>query len=328
MKWIDRCQRVYVAALAMALPLLAGCIEYRIEATMNADGSGVRHEEMIVDDDEDAGIDMSRADFAALMSVTEKHRWTYREQVEDDDTVHVFRRETRIRDIASWADVSDDVHIAGATGASAASNVGHISLGDVHFRNSVRVETGRVAEGTSFTYRETFYWDNLPDVLIEYFAQSFVHTMDARYPDLTSEQRGELLGLVRGGLWSATDQGLLEAGDDEEEALVSAFSRRTGIQAARIVRQSYPAADEEFFENLLRELYEDDEDRLDDFIERKLPGVQLAINCAIVFRLNMPGRVTASNAHNREGDTLIWEFGPGDAATAPLEIIAESIVRK
>jgi len=56
--------------------------------------------------------------------------------------------------------------------------------------------------------------------------------------------------------------------------------------------------------------------------------VELAINSEIVLRLNMPGRVTSSNAHDRDGGTLIWEFAPGDAVTAALEIVAESVVER
>jgi hypothetical protein len=40
----------------------------------------------------------------------------------------------------------------------------------------------------------------------------------------------------------------------------------------------------------------------------------------------MPGVVTDSNAHKREGSTLIWEFGPADALYTPVEIFAESVV--
>ena len=73
-------------------------------------------------------------------------------------------------------------------------------------------------------------------------------------------------------------------------------------------------------------MIEDDQDKLASFITADLPGVELAANSEIIFRLNMPGRVTESNAHDREGTTLIWKFGPGDAVTAPVEIFARSVV--
>jgi AcrR family transcriptional regulator len=327
MKSIRRQQRVQIAALTVTLLGLGGCIEYTIETTLTVDGSGARHEEMVVEENEDAWVDVSYAEFGELMFVTGDYRWTHREEEREDDTVHVFRRDTNVADFSSWADLSDDIRIAGAARADASSSVGRIALGDVHFRNKVTVETGQVAEYTTFTYRESFFWEHLMDALVEYFVQSFTDMMEARYPNLTSGQRGEIVGLVRGGLWSAVDQGLADAGDNEEERLVLAFIDRTAPQAATIARQSHPDADEESFRELLRELYDDDE-QFEEFIDSKLPGLQLAINTAIVFRLNMPGRITNSNAHDRDGNTLVWEFGPGDAGSVPVEIYAESVVRR
>lgn len=327
MKSIGRHQGVQVAALTMTLLGLGGCVEYTIETTLNVDGSGVRREEMVVDENEDDWVDVTYAEFGELMSVTGSYGWTHREEVRDGDTVHVFQREKAISDFASWADLSGDVHIAGATAATASSSIGRVSLGDVHFLNAVKVETGQVAEYTTFTYRETFYWENLLDVLVEFFVQTFADMMDARYTDLTSGERGEIIGLVRGGLWSTVDQGILDAGDEEEKRLYAAFIDRTAPQAAEVARHSYPDADEESFREMLQRLYDDDEP-LDVFMDEKLPGLALAINTAIVFRLNMPGRVTNSNAHERDGNTLVWEFGPGDAGSTPVEIYAESVVQR
>jgi hypothetical protein len=319
--------RVQLAALGVTLFGLSGCVEYTIETTLNADGSGVRREEMVVDESEDTSVDLSDDEFGDLMFVTERYGWTHREELQEDDTVHVFRRETRIADLDAWADLSDDVRIAGATGANARSTVGRVSLGEVQFRNAVRVETAQTAESTSFTYRETFYWEKLVDVVVEYFVQAFADVMDTRYPDLTPEERGEIVGLVRGSLRSAADEGLLDAGGEEEQRLYAAFVDRTAPQLAKVAQQSYPAADEEAFSVILRELYDDDEGA-GEFLEEKLPGLELAINTSITFRLNMPGRVTNSNAHQRDGETLVWEFGPGDAGSTPVEIFAESVVRR
>jgi hypothetical protein len=332
MKSISGYERARIAGLLALLFGVGGCIEYRIDTTLNADGSGSRHEEIIVDEDGDMSwfsVDhsVSAGDFQVLMHV-DPDRWTRELGVEDDDTVHVLRRETRIRDLASWAEVSGGVRISGARPADAAERLGHLQLGDVQFLTSVRVESGQVPEGRSFTYRETFYWESLIDVLVEYVLVQVRDSLDAHYPGLNSERRGEIVGLVRGGLWGIMDSGILDVGGDEEEALVTAFADRTAEQVMRIVHRRYPEADEKSFSDMLRRIYDDEDDRLEDFIESKLPGVLLALNTEIVFRLNMPGRVTASNAHDRDGTTLIWEFSPADPATEPVEIFAESIVRR
>lgn len=319
--------RGQIAALTVTLLGLSGCVEYTIETTLNADGSGVRREEMVVDENEGEWVDVSYAEFGELMFVTGRHGWTHREEVRDGDTVHIFQREKALPDFASWVGLSGDVQIAGATAAAASTSVGRVSLGVVHFRNAARVETGQAAEYTTLTYRETFYWEGLPDVLVEFFVQTFADTMDARYPDLASGERGEIIGLVRGGLWSTVDQGILDADDEEEKRLYTAFIDRTAPQAAEIARRSYPDAGEESFRGMLQRLYDDDEP-LERFMDEKLPGLALAINTSFTFRLNMPGRVTNSNAHERDGDTLVWEFGPGDAGSTPVEIFAESVVRR
>jgi hypothetical protein len=328
MKRIERYRRSSIAYLAVASLGLGGCIEYQIETTLNADGSGVRQETMTVEEFEDeADNQRFRADFGYLMFATEDFRWDHREEVQDGDTLQVFVRETMVEGLESWVDLTGKVHIAGTAPGNTAS-IGGVSLGEVHFRNRVRVETGRVGNGTSFTYRETFYWENLAEAIIEYLVQHFTDGVIAEYPDLSPEQRNELETLVRGSAWFAVGQGLFDASGDEEKELVSALARRTASRAVRIVARRYSGVRGEFFEDLLVRIYDDEDDQFEDSVLAKLPGVELAINSAIVFRLNMPGRVTSSNAHDREGNTLIWEFTPGDAVTAALEIVAESVVER
>jgi hypothetical protein len=315
------------AGLLVPLLWLVGCVEYTIETTLNADGTGVRSERMVVDEIEDSDLNVSYSDFADVMFVTENRGWKHSTEEDGDDTLHVFERDTRVRDLAGWSGLSDGVRIAGTRSANGETTVGYVSLVDVQFRNTVNVEIGEVGEYTTYSYRETFYWENLYDVLVEYFVETFMATVDARYPDLTPGQRGELAGLVRGGLWSAMDQGLLDASDEKEQELVSRLIDRTAPEAAKIVRQSYSDVEAESFRSMLRHHIDDEDDELGDFINRELPGVQLAGNSEIIFRLNMPGRVTTSNSDERDGGTLTWEFGPWHAATK-LEIFAESVVRE
>jgi len=328
MNRMGRYRPAFLTGLAACVLGLGGCVEYRIETTVNADGSGSRQERMIVaESKDDADNSVSPADFGYLMFVTEDFRWTHRREVDEGDTVDVFLRETQVRGRDAWSDLSGTVHIAGTTGSAAETRVGNVRLGDVHFRNKVRVETGRVTEGASFTYRETFYWDNLAEALVEYVVQRYTNAVMARYGDLNAAQRGEMVAAVSGAIWYGVGQGLFDASGDREAELVSAIANRMANRAVEIVRRRYPDAREEFFAALLKEIYDDDE-KFESFIRERLPGVNLAINSEITFRLTMPGRVTTSNAHDRDGNTLVWEFAPGDALTAPLEIVAESVVER
>jgi hypothetical protein len=70
-----------------------------------------------------------------------------------------------------------------------------------------------------------------------------------------------------------------------------------------------------------------DEDEFERFLEDKLPGVVLAGNSEMVIRLDMPGAVMKSNAHERDGTTLTWKFSPWDAIVMPVEVYAESRIR-
>lgn len=325
-------KRAFVVLSVLSVLSFGGCVEYTIETTLEADGSGVRREEIVVDvsaDSEESGGSenrLSNDDFVQLMSVGRNDGWEHSLRVEGADTVHVFERETLVKDLAAWSKLSGRVHIAGATSASAGSSVGVIKLGDVHFRNSVQVEWGSVPGGRSYTFRETFSWESVVDALVEWYAQYVDRMVASQYSELTDQERGEITGLVKGGLWSAIDQGLLDAAGEDEERLMSAFIKRAAGQSTRIIRRRHPDADEMAFARMLRQIYEDEQDNLAAFIAADLPGVELAANSEISYRLDMPGRVTDSNAHDRDGATLIWKFGPGDAVTAPVEIFARSVL--
>lgn len=305
---------------------LTGCLEYRIDTRLNADGSGLRSERLSVSQVEESDLDLSADAFVAIMDLTERDGWTHARELQGNDTADVFYRERRIRNQPEWSDLTGSVHIAGTTDAGASTRVGYVRLGDVHFRNEVKIETGRVSDGRSFSYRETFYWTDAMDAVVEYFMDQVGRTVRAKYPNLSEQQVGEIVGLTRGQVWGALDQGLLDAGDDDGGRLLDAMVERTAVQSAKIARQGYPDADADFFRAMLDQLYEDEEDRLGEFTSRSLPGFDLGGRTEIIFRLVLPGRVTASNAEEQEGDTLVWKFSPGDAMLEPVELFAESVV--
>jgi hypothetical protein len=74
--------------------------------------------------------------------------------------------------------------------------------------------------------------------------------------------------------------------------------------------------------DIFSEEYEEESMRRFD---RLLPGFA-TYGSDITFRLTMPGRVTNNNAHETDGNTLIWEFNSDDAIAAPVVLVAESVV--
>jgi hypothetical protein len=259
-----------------------------------------------------------------MMHVGEDRGWSHEVEVDQSgDTHHLFRRVIPVASLASWSGLNGEVRIDGAP-ASRSDSVGYVSFGDIRFRNRVDVRRAADSEGNiTFTYRERFRWDKASDALVEFFMTDLEGRLARHYEDLPPQDRGEIVGFARAHFWTAVDEGLFGDGA-EEDRLLARIVDHTAEKGIEIVRVRYPREDgEDFREVLTRSLLGNDE-ALITFLEEELKGLAVALNSEIVFRLHMPGRVTDSNAHKREGTTLVWEFGPMDAVHTPVEIYAES----
>jgi hypothetical protein len=301
---------------------LSGCTDYTLETTVHADGSGLRVERVEVSENDD--VEATAAEYPLVMHVTEREGWSHTVEVESGgDTIQVLQRRIPVKDLAAWSSLTGTFRIDGPAPVDAGGRIGYVTLGDVRFRNAVRVGRAEVSDGTTtFTYRETFTWARAVDALVEYFMAELDSALEGRYPRLAVLERGEIMGFMRARYWMALDQGLLGEDSDEEEMLTEA-AKKTAAQGVKILRLSYPQARQEDLEALIEEIVLDD----DRFVAlaRDLPGLDLAFNASVEFRLNLPGTVTDSNAHKRDGSTLVWEFGPADALLTPIEIYAESV---
>lgn len=319
------------AGAVALLATLTGCVEYRIETTVSEDGGGVRSEEMLVDESGDTTISLTPEQFVALLNLGPDRGWSHSSELRDGDTVQVFKREKRVADAAGWSALSGDVRIDGALprpaepGGSATGPNTDVPLPDVRFRNIVEVTTHQEAGSRVYTYRETFTFDGVIDAIIENRLATFRSAIDDRYRDLDPGVRGELIGLGRAGLRTVVDLGILdtehpERDDDRIEATVG----RITAEAERLLRRHRPTENMDPLVWAMRGLLVEGGEADEEFIERNYPGAHVAANTGIRFRLHMPGNVVSSNAHERDDDALVWEFGPWDAAVLPVEIHAES----
>ncbi|GMV03836.1 MAG: hypothetical protein AMXMBFR53_01180 [Gemmatimonadota bacterium] len=311
------------AAVSAALMGVTGCLDYTIETTLREDGTGARVERMEVTRNSD--FDLPAADFRVLTR-SRGRGWTPGTRVDSDgDTTWVLERRNDIGRLGEWADPSRGTLILGALPSKADERVGYVRLGDVAFRSSIQVGVTRRSDGTSMvSYRESFLWDQAADALVEFILQSLDRSLRARYSRLTEGERGSVLGFARARIWVAGEEGLF-FGENEDEAIARA-AEQTAAQAVKIVRVRYPEATADELREMIATIMSLEDGAVERLFVELLPGLNLAFNTKMVFRLTLPGTVGTTNAQHRSGNTLEWEFSPMDNLTKPLEVFAEAVV--
>ncbi|HKJ03090.1 MAG TPA: hypothetical protein VJ997_11565 [Longimicrobiales bacterium] len=312
------------AILAAVVIGLAGCMDYTIETTVNADGTGVRLERMELTRNGDAKL--TERQVRELTLATPDRGWRSSTRVDQGgDTTWVLERKAEVRRLSGWSDPDRRTLILGTTPDKAERRVGYVRLGDVVFRSSIQVAVARRSDGTSLvTYRESFLWDQAADALVESLVQDLDRTLAQRYPRLTAPERAAILGFARARIWVAGDEGMF-TGENESEAIDRAADK-TAEQAVKVVRVRYPEAEADTVRRIVKSLLDDENDSVSRLFEAVLPGMNLGLNTSVVFRLTLPGTVTTNNASERDGNTLEWKFSPLDNFTGPVEVFAESVV--
>jgi hypothetical protein len=320
---------ITVALMASMAFAVSGCIEYTIETRLNADGSG--HRSVRVEGTDAHRLDESRVtydEFTEFMSLSEDEGWTHSIEIQSDgDTTYVFAKEESLSDLSSWSSLTDEIHVTGARESTAGDQIGYVTLGDVRFRNSVRVRSGGNEDGAAtYFYEETFRWRNAVDVIFESIVRTTDRSIKRAYPLLTDRERGEIVGAARAYLWAAAEEGLLDSIGEDDDVLWDRVLDQTSTRGIKVVQTRYAEATRESLRAQLDLLSEELSEDAWDELNYLVPGLSAATNSNFKFYLTMPGQVTTTNAHSRDGDLLIWEFNPTDALTAPIVLVAESVV--
>lgn len=312
-------------ASAVALLGATGCLDYTIETTLQADGTGVRVERMEVKRNDDFSLPV--ADFRAV-TLSQGRGWTEATRVDaDGDTTWVLERRTDLRRLGEWSDPARRPLILGVLPSRADERMGYVRLGDVVFRSSTQVGITRRSDGTSVvSYRESFLWDQAADVIVEFVLAGADKALRDRYPRLTEVERGTVLGFARARLWVAGEEGLFTS-ENEEEAIARA-AETTAEHAEKVVRARYPEVTTEALRELFAAVMALEGEELERLFEDRLPGLNLGFNTQVVFRLTLPGTVTATNGARVEGGVLEWTFSPLDRLTEPVEVFAEAVVAR
>ncbi len=304
---------------------LSGCMEYRIETSLNPDGSGTRLARLEITD---IGSDVDRAEareqLVLVRSLSEERGWAYKPEVgPKGDTTHVFERSSTIEDLGEWSALTEEIQIHATRPAHFDSVLGSVSLGDVQLRNRVRVRSsGQVDGSIVFSFMESFIWDSGKEALVEAFALEMDRSVGEAFPNLTERERGTIFGITKSGLQSAIDDGILDSTNDDEDRIWEEVMSRAVSMSLLVVRPKYPSATEGTLRTALDILSGEYEGG--DWFEELLPG--LLSGTHVTYTLTMPGEVTTTNAHDRDGNTLEWEFSTDDAMAAPVVLVAESLV--
>jgi hypothetical protein len=313
-----------VATLTAGIPVLflAGCFELDVQTTVSPDGSGQRRMELAVPSEdavnEETGLTID--DLQTLYNFTEKDGWSLSKELSSSEIVCAFKRLSTTDNLAQWSQPRSDINIKGAMEGDAYKNVA--------FRNSVQVLSEDGPGGTTYKYREKFYWEGLSEALIEDQVACYRDSLKAKYPELSPEKMGELLGLLKGSYWAAVGEGMYEMSDGERAARFRLLVDAVAKQAAKTVREEHPDADEAYLSDMVLKIVVERDERDEKFLEEKLVGATLALLTKLRVRVSLPGEIIASNAASQDGATLEWRLEPGDAVDRPIEIYAESIVRK
>jgi hypothetical protein len=261
------------------------------------------------------------------MSLTEDQGWSSELRIDaKGDSTYYFRRENEIPDLGSWPRLDNEVHILGALPSFADSTLGNLTLGDVHFRNRVKVSLDETAEGRPVLYQETFYWEYGLDALTEALVKGMDGWVKQGYPRLSEADRAEIRGVARTTLSLGFSDGLLDRLDEDEEAAWGEVLDQITAVAFNTIRAKHPDVTREEVRGRFDIFSDEDNGAILDELDRLLRGFSIGGDAQITLRLTMPGTVTNTNAHEQEGNTLVWVFSPWDALTADVVLVAESTI--
>ena len=94
--------------------------------------------------------------------------------------------------------------------------------------------------------------------------------------------------------------------------------------AFNTIRAKHPDATREAVRSRFDIFSDENDEAVLDELDRLLRGFSIGGDAQITLRLTMPGTVTDTNAHQTDGNTLVWVFYPWDALTADVVLVAES----
>jgi len=295
------------------LLISSGCKQYKVEVSLNRDGSGTRTIEMRASTIGEEDFEIELDEFRKLFGLDEKRGWTMKREVKtptDELETGIFTLERTAKGFSSWRAMSGDLDVRGTLEKG--------PLEDVSFHNEIEVERG---DGNTITYRETLTWNALKEKAVDMNAAFFTERLALEYPFLSKEDKNEIQSFLAGMItvsWYAEEVA-------EEKMEDELYTQAARDYIAYLIKGKYPDKDMSgLAETLDRIMKEEGEEYLDRILKEKLPGVYLAGHTSITFMITMPGKIVDSNATSVEGNTAVWKY---DLMLAPLNHPVELYVK-
>lgn len=304
--------KLRIAALLLWIPILFGlngCVRTRIGVTLDSDGSGTRSNEISWKEGTLDDLGLSEADVRELLDLDPARGWISRREARPDDGGQmqphlVFARETPIASIADWTRDGADLSVRTAPGAP------------TRLVDTVAVEVGRGAGYRILEYRETFDARSVKELLDRHLAERIAQAVATARPSLEERKVTELRGLFRAHLHHFPS---IVLDDDDSEAALREFVAIAGPQAAWIVADGRPSAEDmDAMRQLLQRAFDDRDESIDRYLEQEVPGVSLLALMNLDFEITVPGRIVETNADRSSDGFAAWERPIWSALQTPI----------
>lgn len=305
---------------SILLLLAAGCKQYKIEVTMNEDGSGTRKVKLTIPTSVEDNLEMGIEEFRLLFGLDEGEGWKMAREVKKteegkEEEKYIFTLDTRAKRISSWRAMSGDLDVRGTLAEG--------PLADVGFHNEIEVER---VEGNMITYRETLTWNMLKESLVDISAAFLTKRLKEEYPFIEEKDLPGMHNLLAGIITMAWYAEELE--DDrltDEMALTAA-----GDYIRFMIEKNYPGKDLSGLPEVLNRIFDEEGEKFFDKAFRdNLPGAYQAGQTAIAFMVTMPGEIVETNATHVEDNTAVWKYDIMLVAfNHPVELFVKARVTK
>jgi hypothetical protein len=306
--------------IAAILLLSAGCKQYKIEVTMNEDGSGTRKVKLTAPTLGENNLEMTMEDFRLLFGLEEKKGWKMTREVKkteegEETEKYIFTLDSKAKRISSWRAMSGDIDVRGTLEKG--------TLSEVSFHNEIEVER---IEGDVLVYRETLTWNKLKESLVDMSSAFLAKSLKEEYPFIADRDLLAIHHLLAGVVTMAW-----YAEELEDDRLTDEMALNAAADYIRyMIETNYPREDlSRLSETLNRIFNEEGEKFFDKAFRMNLPGAYLAGHTAIAFMVTMPGEIIETNAPHIEDNTAVWKYDLMLVAfNHPVELFVKAKIKK